>query len=775
MIRGVYGILVKDKDDGITKEEDNRKAREELRNLIIRFMLASKTDDVDLLTDYLSLIIKAPLLLPYIPYSGNSLLNNFDFLTSYIVTRRTKYVESGKELIDSGKLSPMDFIETIYGGKAEAYNSLRTIFEALSQTPADTRPGLNIAPLSSHLTLTSLVGWLEQPYSKDLPYLRLASILHDIGKLTSPTHHVAEGINFMEKVIDELKKENVKVDNIENALQRIKTHHSTDTIVSRADRVASSADRLIDEVREIAKEIEECKPFLSCYEEGARAECMEEIKYTVDQYKQCTVKIYEELMKKKREEEVKGEGVKGYLYYIDFPGVQSFINYFSNLRDLSAASFFVDYLSSTVPFIHLDNLLRKDKAFLPPEALLASMGGHSYLVGRTDVKPEDFIESLRSDEIFKELGVTPKVSYVGFYVGDRIIDYGSLGPLIRKSNLNSLVLADVKEDILSYGLHKVCDSCGIRPAVYSDQGSYYCSRCYFVHSHSASRGAMAKLSSKFYVDGKEWVYEKVEDPMEDIAEGGNYISVIKFDGNNAGEFFKRTLTFGEYTAKSFWVDYSVKKSYYVTLKEIGDKMIPVGTLYLGGDEGVIITPASVALPFVSKFIEEAKDSGLTFKVGVITAKYDHPIQFLINAADRLMEESKYEGGKESTVGVLTTSAFLSDKAVEEELEIHKEIYSPKVTLKELNSLLDVAKKLEERGILKHAVSKLDDALELYFTSKDMLRLIAYLVRERHRAESEDEKELFKLILSTYNDSGNEYINLLGYYHVLKTFILGERK
>ncbi|MQL56616.1 HD domain-containing protein, partial [Acidianus ambivalens] len=464
-IRGVYLNGVK-----ITEEEKNREAREELKHLVVRLMLASGGGDVDLLTDYLSLIIKAPLLLPYMPYSGNSLLNNFDFLTSYIAIRRNKYIESGKELLESSNITPRSFIEILYGGdKVGAYQSLRKIFEALSTTPADTRPGLNIAPLSSHLTLTSLIGWLEQPYSKDLPYLRLASILHDIGKLTSPSHHLTEGIKFMEEVIEELKKENVEVENLENALHLIETHHSKDdSIVKRADGIASSVDRLIKEVKEIIPSIEGCKPFLSCYEPGAKAECMEQIKYDEKDYTMCTEKLYKALHEKKKGEERKEEvhDVKGYLYFVDFPGVQSFINYFSNLRDLSAASFLVDFLSSTVPFLHLDNLHR-GKAFLPPEALLSSMGGHSYLVGRADVNPEEFIETLKEDEIFKELDVTLKVSYVPFYYDGHVIQYDSLEDVIRKSNLNSLLL-NFKEEVLSYGLHKVCDSCGIRPAVYLD-------------------------------------------------------------------------------------------------------------------------------------------------------------------------------------------------------------------------------------------------------------------------------------------------------------------
>ncbi len=760
-IRGVRGK--------ITDENKNREAREELKNLILKIMLTRKSDNVDLLTDYLSLIIKAPLLLPYIPYEGDSLLNNFDFLTSYIVVRRNNYFKDGKELIDSKSVSPRDFIETLYGGKSEAYNSLKLIFDALSQTPADTRPGLNIVPLSSHLTLTSLIGWLEQPYSTDLPYLRLASMLHDIGKLTSPSHHLKEGIRFMEEVIGELNKEGVEVDNLEKALHLISTHHNADTIVSRADRVASSADRLIEEVREIAKNVSECKPFLQCYEPGQRAECMEGIKYDEKEYIACTEKIYLELKRKGKEEEERKE-IKGYLYFVDFPGVQSFINYFSNLRDLSAASFFVDYLSSIVPFLHLDNL-HKSKAFLPPEALLSSMGGHSYLVGRADVNPEDFVNAIKEDEIFKDLDVSLKVSYAPFYFDNSILQYASLQRIIRESNLNSLRV-NIGEEILSYGLHKVCVSCGIRPAVYSDGENDYCSRCYFVHSHSANRGAMAKLSSTFYVDGKEWKYDKVEDPMEEIAGESNYISVIKFDGNNAGEYFKNTLTFGEYTAKSFMVDYSVKSSYYEALKVSGNKMIPIGTLYLGGDEGVIITPASVSIPFVLEFIKRAEEkTGMTFKVGIITAKYDHPIQFLITAVDKLMEESKYDNGEKSTVGVLTTSALLTDKAVEEEITRYENVYSPKVTLGEIESLFNLVEKLRKKDMLKHAVSKLEDSLEVYFTSEDMLKLLAYLVRERSRVD-DDEKELFKIILKTYREGK---INLLGYYHILKTFILGERK
>lgn len=791
-IRGVYLNGVK-----ITDENKNKEAREELKRLVVKLMLTSESGDVDLLTDYLSLIIKAPLLLPYIPYSGKILLNNFDFLTSYIAIRRKEFIESGKELLEKHTSIPKSFEEVIYGGRIETFKSLRTIFEALSTTPADTRPGLNFVPLSSHLTLTSLIGWLEQPYSQDLPYLRLASILHDIGKLTSPSHHLTEGIKFMEEVINELEleekniKKNINLDELKKALGLIRKHHnSDDSIVKRADHVASSVDRLIDEVKEIIPSIEECKPFLECYEPGAKAECMEQIKYDEKDYITCTEKLYDALHKKVREKDdvvsnyecpsIEGNkgssgNVKGYLYFIDFPGVQSFINYFSNLRDLSAASFLVDFLSSTVPFLHLDKLHRV-KTFLPPEALLSSMGGHSYIVGRADVNPEDFINKLKEDKIFKELDVNLKVSCVPFYYDNHAISYDSLSEVIRKTNLYSLML-NFKEEVLSYGLHKVCDSCGIRPAVYFEGDYAYCKRCYFVHQHSGKRGVMAKLNSTFYVDGKPWEYKKEGeeeiDPMEKIAGNSNYISVIKFDGNDAGKYFKDSLTFGEYSAKSFWVDYAVKKAYYDTLKELDEeaKMIPVGTLYIGGDEGVIISPASISLRFVLSFIKKAEEEArLSFKVGVITAKYDHPIQFLINATDKLMEESKYA---KSTVGVLTTSSFLSDRAVEGEMEKFKEIYSPKITLDELDKLVSLVIRLKTKNKLKHAVSGLDEALELYLNSgKDLLKLLAYLVRERQRVEDDDEKELYKLILKTYKEG---FVNLLGYYHVLKTFILGEKK
>jgi hypothetical protein len=822
------GIYIPGKGIEIVDEEKNSEAFNKFKDLVVKISLLSisqmksntsqvkslSTDDaVNFISDAISVVFRAPLILPPVPYEGDYLSNNFDYLIIYVLSRYYKdyAINDVNNLLEN--LSEIK-LHKIF--QINFYEDIRFVYERLRFTPADTRPGMNFTSLASHMALTSLVGWVKSQNSKDLPYLRLATLLHDIGKLKSPYNHVTEGEQFFNDIISELNKQlnrypdaKMLVEELRKASEQVRKHHSDVSVISDYDRIASSHDRILDQVRRLCESIEVCKPFLKCFEKGVRADCMEEIRKELgsefeEKYRKCSEEIYKNLQEQGTE--ISTENSNGYIYYINFPGVQKFIKSFPSIKDMSTASFMVDFLVSTLPFIVLDTLYNEqNKTRLPLEALLVASGGHSWLVSREGIDPKTFIHKLNSIDVFDKLDVKLQIGYFPFIVGDKIISYGNIDKIISDATLDSLIIK-WNEKVYSYGFHAVCESCGIRPAVRRDkEGELLCERCYFIRCQSDERGIASKLRSMYYINTETIKLPKtVKDAMVYIAGGTSdskertpYIGVMKFDGNDAGLFFK-SKTFSEYIDKSFWVDYSVKKAFYTALSNlllregIDDDLIArilAGVIFIGGDEGVIFAPSGLIIPFAIKFLKEAEKSLLKFKSGIIVAKPEHPVQMLFDAVNELMEKSKIKvnGSSLTSIGIIVTPGFITEQSLARELEQHKQILDVKMRLEDVQRILALTKPdyvdftLNDKFL--DFIRMLESALEEYFThNNDVLHIVAYLMRERIKVNQEKKENAEALsdfileVLKTFRKDGQEYgINLLGFYNVVKAFKVGLRE
>jgi hypothetical protein len=829
------GIYIPGKGIEIVDEEKNSEAFNKFKKLVVNILLnisqmklntsqmkSLSTDDiVNFVSDTISIVFRAPLILPLVPYEGNYLSNNFDYLVIYVLSRYYKNypindVNSLLKNLSEIKLHEI-FRNNFYKNIGRFYEDIRLVYESLRFTPADMRPGMNFTSLASHMTLTSLVGWVKSQNSKDLPYLRLATLLQDIGKLKSPYNHVTEGEQFFNDIISELNKypdAKMLVEELRKVSEQVRKYHSNVSVISDYDRIASSHDRILDQVRRLCESIEVCKPFLKCFEKGARADCMEEIRKELgnefeEKYQKCSEEIYKNLQE--QETEASTENSNGYIYYINFPGIQKFIKSFPSIKDMSTASFMVDFLVSTLPFIVLDTLYNEqNKTRLPLEALLVASGGHSWLVSRGDIKEEGdkFISTLNSIDVFDKLDVKLQIGYFPFIVGDKIISYGNIDKIISDAMLDSLIIK-WNEKVYSYGFHAVCESCGIRPATIRDEKTeeLLCERCYFIRCQSDERGIVSKLRSMYYINTETIKLPKtVKDAMVYIAGGTSdskertpYIGVMKFDGNDAGLFFK-SKTFSEYIDKSFWVDYSVKKAFYTTLSNlllregIDDDLIArilAGVIFIGGDEGVIFAPSGLIIPFAIKFLKEAEKSLLKFKSGIIVAKPEHPVQMLFDAVNELMEKSKIKvnSGSLTSIGIIVTPGFITEQSLARELEQHKQILDVKMRLEDIQRILDYLTKPDyvdftlNNEFLDLIIRELESALEEYFThNNDVLHIVAYLMRERIKVNQEKKENAEALsdfileVLKTFRKDGQEYgINLLGFYNVVKAFKVGLRE
>jgi len=701
----------------------------------------NETKATNLYADLISIIYKLPTVLSHAPAfpSGSSLNTGlptpFEYFFTYIIVRHLDVnidysnIEGLLKSLDSQKRKQIDEV-------IRFASTLRDLYEKLLYTPADTRPGFNFTSLVSHLQLTSILVWLLQTSSLDLNYLRIAALLHDLGKLFNPTNHVTASVEILDQVIEESSC-------LKNTLSRVREliekHHSDYIgIVEKADRLASATDRLSDIVNKVLESedvagIGKCKDV--CYSLSARTkECMECLEKLGEQsYEKASQILYKSILEslgldfKELDEIIEGwesipskkvevterEAVGkslGYLVYIDFPGVQRFITSFPKLRDMSFASFLVDFVTSVYSFIVLDQAYYErtnHKSRIPAEALLSGYGGHSYIVVRSDFGKKEEVKSLLSNSSPEYLDIRLDAKVVDLAYENYVKDYKTIRDEIASMGYERYL--NYKEKVYSLGLHRVCDNCGVRPAVKrlekNGEEEYLCDVCSLVRELSSNRGFMAKLNSTYLIEGEsvsprhDIVIEGVnKDELEALGEVAmeiiagyktlndtKYVALVKADGNDGGKIFGNTATFSEYIDKSFRLDYGVKKSFYKTLSELlrAEKEVNngssnsfkdltsrtlAGVLYLGGDDIMLMMPSVIAVPFAVKMFESVnKETGFTFKVGVISVKPDHPVQFAYKAVNELMESSKLK--KKSSLSCLVFSSTLATEGViEAELE-----------------------------------------------------------------------------------------------------------
>ncbi|QOJ78811.1 hypothetical protein IG193_08695 [Infirmifilum lucidum] len=787
---------------------------------------------LSLLADVLSLLYRAPLLLPPVPYQPKEagktgyVFNNFDYFVVYAVARhlvkgcldvgeacRAGFVfdvlrvldgeVGGKELSHALELSRniLNFLRS-----AENYEKVVKLYEALLFTPADTRPGYNYTSLASHLTLTSLVLALKNLHSKDLPLMRLVALFHDIGKLTNPVDHVNEGARIVDRIMDEIMKdktgaalgaESWVVEALLQLRKQVYEHHRYESLIHEADVIASASDRMRKAVSELLEETDTGRKVKECYELPGRRgfECFME-RLSEDEYKALSSWLYERLLAgaKDTHEPV---SVHAYVYYVDFPGIQSFIRNFPKLRDMSAASFLVDFSVSTLPFILIDQMLcRKSGARLPVEALLAGYGGHAFIVAPSLLGPEDV---KREVGCISGLEVRLDVSHAPFLVqtGDGFVipRYKHVWERISRDRLKRYYVEEFEERVYSYGKHRPCDRCGRRPALPdpTEEGEYLCELCGRVHEVSKVRGLVARAMQGYFVGGQAVdvlegmsLDDFLKRAMQYIAgmdgeeEEKKYLAVFTFDGNNAGAIFGSSLTFSEYLDKSYLADYAVKKAYRGALESLLKqnpryvryvKSVLAGTVYLGGDEGLLLLPSAAAIDFAAEFLSGAsRTCGFTYKSGMVVVDPTHPVQFAVEAA-RVLEEKAKAGG--NTVGVVVSSNLVDARSLESLLG---ELAGYIRVKNSLDSHVDFVRKAVGEG---DAASRMLRALEkaLRLEPRDQLEFVLYLMREYANSQDERVKDLLHRIVSEatpVGERGERVIPVYDYYFMLKTYRVGGR-
>lgn len=539
--------------------------------------------------------------------------------------------------------------------------------------PADTRPGYNTSSLVAHSLLTSAIAWALEvekgSNEREIEIVRISSLLHDLGKIINPEKHYEAS----RKIAEYLLKDILDKKEIDEICKLVEEHHlvSARKSIKRADELASAADRIAkivddaigDKIAEIERITSKSRNDWKCWKEAYKMRG----DFFGDLTNEFLEKAQKSLMWGDTTEEVK-------VILIDVGGIQDFIYRSQEIRNVIMASHIVDL----VIYAHFLYYLNLQDLNVPPEAVIYSGGGNILLI-----LPKKFAEKVKRiiedyTKIIKPLKL--HISETEFST-NYVLLRKRLEEGIFRSKYSVKLVDDVKWK--KFEEYKICELCYESTAeseIKTTEGvKNVCKACKSLYEAGSYVHFAPRWEAKIRILEKDFSPKEVfESDWDDISRyimeiiaGHNPkeleslgrevrlrdIAVIKFDGNMMGAFMSEAISFTDAIERSFRVDIAIKRAYrkaleviYSSIQEYSEAdarktcaRVFLGTIYIGGDDGLILTPSWLALPFAHFIAEEfTKQLGLTrgLSVGVAVGSARMNIWSLVDCSTSLMGLAK---------------------------------------------------------------------------------------------------------------------------------------
>jgi HD superfamily phosphodiesterase len=679
----------------IEVEEDKVRIWEEvlqgLRNYIKDYhktieKLKSKPDKYEYyetLADIITLYFRQPLQLDPIPSVIPSPLK------IYTAIRKIQFI------MDVYREDPL---ETLYIPiSAKEYVKIATeispdllvkLVESWLSFPADTRPGYNTSGLIPHLLTTSAIAWalaVEDGLNReDAAKARLVALLHDMSKPFNYRRHWEIADKVVELILD---RDVLGSEIVDELIKAVKIHHiysgdKIGDIIHRADMAAASVDRLGRLTEDVlGKDLGE--KFRVLYGPGEQAwqEWSELEKENSGKIRELSRKFIDTIKKDRgnritqNQEDRNVEDGKILYFLVDIGGIQDFIYRTVDLRTVAASSYVIDFVTSAYIMMGLQHYLAKYRnVWIPVEAFMINGGGNlSFIAPRSLAEViEKTLETINAN-LREHLGI--RLYYCYTVLTDNFVQTASntaaliaLQKVRPKGSLNMKLVPP-----------QLCKYCNVN-AIQNDREST-CDTCEKLHTIGSKLHFKEKWGSKLYllpdsiqIDEFSEKYDSNIDLMyiisghtvEEYYEGDERkrnVAVVKFDANMMGVFFAESVSLTDALERSWRVDMAMKIAYQKTLCEMYEAVSEVtdknqaelavrqcylGTLYMGGDDGLIICPSWASIPIaigLSKYFNEEVGGTLTLSVGLVATPPEHDIWSSIEAASALLEEAKGCGRK----------------------------------------------------------------------------------------------------------------------------------
>jgi len=569
--------------------------------------------------------------------------------------------------------------------------------------PADTRPGLNTSKLLVHLMCTSAIAYAlantdaYEVSDEEKQALRIAALLHDVGKPLNWRRHVEESKKLAGKILSEVLTPE-ELDIIEDLIER---HHGgvgrglvrgeVVQILKRADEMASGIDRLESIVAplladKLGMSREEARRLL-------KSGSWEEWERYQDKMEELTTEIVRELRRAGAEgEEGPGRHENLWLLIADVRGIQNFVLGSEKLPMLIAGSYVVDITT----FYVLPRVLY-ELASVPPEGLLLVGGGAVWAIVSKQMLEKLKEEALRG-KIEKVMG-KPLTLNVSIFASQLARDFRqTLSDIYIKSAIEKASIGG-PEPLPYYGLEAVCRACDERPANRELLDMEVCESClskYRVGYEDAFKARWEGLKVKGVRAADLWPWDKdasgAREFVMEILAGHETdfespirllnLAVLKADGNKMGYKLQETAISPSAAFEfNVRVDLALKKAYRTLEKVVREALkgleLPgddheedkhirnalrcyLGLLFMGGDDLLAILPSWLALPAAYLLANEfwkAMGGYASLSIGICSGTAKENIWALLNTAMGLLEEAKLGKEGENAIRAIKDGGF----------------------------------------------------------------------------------------------------------------------
>lgn len=563
------------------------------------------------------------------------------------------------------------------------------VFTLWTAFPADTRPGFNTSSLIAHSLMTSALAWCLAcgASRRELSTLRLGALLHDIGKAVDPERHWEASEKIARYLLSGLLSE----ESLSRVASLVREHHTVSGVLSEADRLASASDRL-SKIAEaaIGGKLSELRETLGLAQDWASWEFWKRVHESRGELRAKGIfredpirELTEEFLKRVPEAAGKVEHKavphdKISLVLVDVASIQEYIMRSQELRVVAAASHLIDL----VVHAHFLIYLHSRNIRVPPEAFLFSGGGNILMV-----LPKGIIDQVRrAAEDYSRLNhLRLVVAAVPF-----MDDYASASSALAKAMFIEKHRVELRAQLEGEAWTKsgapaprlcsMCYNAWATTAVDTAEGrKEVCDSCRALYElgtllHFKPKwGAALRLGGITFTPGEalesgwddvvsKYILEIIagHDPDE-VRRGIERVrdyAVVKFDGNAIGSFMLESISFTDAIERSFRVDTALKRAYLKALnalyegvrgassREEAEKELArvfLGTIYMGGDDGFLIVPSWLAVPFAHLLAEEfSRQIGLKrgLRVGVAAGPARMSVWSLLDCASELMTAGK---------------------------------------------------------------------------------------------------------------------------------------
>lgn len=667
----------------------------------------SEVEKIELLGDLIVLFLKIPLIRELLPTVVPSPIKSYliyrfnEALIEEDVEDVFDYLHAFYDRITRENLAQLPIMRYFKDPKLS-----EVVERCWFRIPADTRPGLNTCGLIPHMLLSSAIAWslaVDNDLSRErVAIITLAALLHDIGKPINYRDHV--GVS--RDIADELLKDLLPQEIVNEVVRLIKLHHvsgaSIDAeIIRKADRIASRIDRLSsllkkllrDELNKLSEETG--IDVYQGYEGGGDpwSIWVELYKVNPDAIRELTITSVQKIREVLNDFQVvprlwEVEDIDGLLMgIVDIGSIQEFIMTSSELRAVAASSLLID--TFTTLFIPI----KIQKSTLPSYRI--PLGNITYAAGGV-------VEFIIPEKLYNRISkavenLNEKMSMIGLPIRMACTKLKDSYPdtileLTREIQLTKLKVDNKKQYVQqnrSREVRELCQICYLRPPelelITSEgvkKGCSICKRLFDIGSEIHFRSRYESVIT--FDDGysrtprdlfkKDWsnisryILELVaghdEVELEDLEKKKveyRNLAVIKFDGNLMGPFMASSTSLADACERSLRIDLALKKALEMAIKKVFDAVrevggdsealktvsqIKLGLIYAGGDDALIFIPSWISIGFALVVGEEFRLNmggarGLSIGLAVGKSKVD--IWALINAASKLMEESKKIG------------------------------------------------------------------------------------------------------------------------------------